>query len=498
MIKEENKELLFKTILACLLLLAVLILGIYFVFSIKSKNKDINESKPSSPPQIKEDYNYVILNNYKIYDNKVSVDENNEIILYSDDENISHYVIGKYGSIFSSMFPIYIINERAKYKDYEVIHNDEYYYYVDTKNNIISEHYDNIFPIKRYNEYTHLILENDKQFYILTLDNDEIKELDSNITNIVYVNEFDNDYINNNYLIVSNQDNKYGLIDYQGNIIINFKYDYLKTYITENKFIAKIDNKYGIINDKQEVIIDFDNDNIIFYKDLNNYSIFIKNKKIGIYYEDKLIINYKLDYSFTNADALKYIVNNDNLYLTLFSNNYDEIYNYIIDKNGIQTTSKKYYEPLYNQNNELKFFYTIDEVNNESKITYYDLDYNNLYTIEVPYKNTNNNFVMIELINDNISSIKYTIANNEIYYIDLFNSKQIKEMDALHEYFNNGYSFTLNDNRELKIYKNQELIGTFKDIDKYLGDYYFLSINYNEEKDIYNSIIYNIEFKKEN
>lgn len=500
MINDENKELLFRTILAIVLLIAVLILGIYFIFSIKNKNKEDETPKIPSIPQIKEDFESTTLNSYRKYNNKISLNDNNEIILSSNDENISHYVIGKFGSIFNSMLPSYIIKEKVKYKNYEVIYKDNYFYYIDLKNNIISDNYKNITPLKRNNEYSYLILYNDNQYYLLNLETDELKELDSNIISIEYTDEHNinnNNFINNNdYLVVINKDKKYGLIDYTGNIIIDFKYDYLKTYINNNSFIAKINNKYGIINDKQEIVIDFENDNILYFYDLNKYSIFIKNNKLGIYYNDKLVVNYKLDYPFNNENAISYIVNNDNLYLTVLSGLYDETVNYIIDKNGIQNTSKTTFEPLIDNNNELKFFYTIEEINNESKITYYDLDYNSLYTIQVPYKNTNDDFIIIDLIKDNISSIKYT-SKKEIFYIDLFNSKQLKEIDVLYTYFDNGYSYTLNANKELKIYKNNEIISMYDNIDKYLGGYYFLSVNYNEKDDCYSSNIYNIEFQKE-
>ena len=58
------------------------------------------------------------------------------------------------------------------------------------------------------------------------------------------------------------------------------------------------------------------------------------------------------------------------------------------------------------------------------------------------------NSICKDLIKDNISSIKYT-SKKEIFYIDLFNSKQLKEIDVLYTYFDNE---TVKKMRELCLY----------------------------------------------
>ncbi len=492
MINEENKEMIFRTILAGILLLAVLLMGLYFIFNIKKDNTDNEFHEPIIPP-ITEDYETTTLSNYKSYDGQVTLNKNNEIILSSNDENISYYVIGKYGSIFNSMLPNYAQKDKTVYGNYEIIYNDDNAFYIDKKNNIISENYDNIIPIKTYDNYSHLILYKDKNYYILNLNNNEIYQLDSVIKNIYYKSDIDNSdssFINNNkYLVVSNYDGKYGLIDYNGNIIINFKYDYLNTYIDENTFIVKISNKYGLIDNNDKVICELNNDNIFYYNDLEKYSIFIKDKKMGIYYKDKLVVNYKIDYKYDNNFAFNYIVNNGILYLNVLNDN--KMISYIINDDGIINTSNYTYEPLFDENNKLKFFYIITEENNQNIITYYDLDYNELYSISISSKND----ISVILIENNISIIH---TDNDLYYIDLFNSKKIAEKDAINEYFDNGYSYTLNANKKLIIYKNNEVISTYDNINMYLGNYYFLSTNYDEDNDSYYTIIYNLEFIENN
>ena len=70
----------------------------------------------------------------------------------------------------------------------------------------------------------------------------------------------------------------------------------------------------------------------------------------------------------------------------------------------------------------------------------------------------------------------------------MVNSKEITEKDALNQYFDNGYSFVLNNNT-LYVYKNNELLSTHENINDYFGGYYFSSNKNNKTS------IYKIEFK---
>lgn len=508
MIKEENKELVFRAILAIVLLIVVLVIGIYFIISIKNNRND-EEEKKEEIPQIKENYDTTKINNYKIYNNLVYLsDGNEEIILESDDDNIYQYVIGKFGSIFNTRIPNYVIKEKAKYKNYEVIYEEDNIYYINRDNNAISDYYNNIEVIKIDNEYAYFILTKNDKYYILSLETDELKELDSEIKNISIDGVSDPNNItqmlNSKYLIVVNNDNKYGIIDYNGNIIIDFKYDYLSAYNNDNLFISKINNKYGIIDYNDKIIIDFKYDNIIYHKDLDNYSLFIKDKNLNVYYNDKEIVSNKIKYNHTTDVGIETNIYNDTLYLNIISSlEESDVQNYIINKNGIYQTTKGIYNPLYNSDKEIKYFYKLEKLDGQTKISFYDTDYNELYSMEVSFLYDDDNVILIDLINDtNICSISYeNIYNpekkNQIYYVDLFNSKQMKEIDAIYEYFDNGYGFTLNNNRELKIYKNKELISSYNNIDTYLGGYYFLTVDYNNTSDEITSIIKNIEFKKE-
>ena len=78
-------------------------------------------------------------------------------------------------------------------------------------------------------------------------------------------------------------------------------------------------------------------------------------------------------------------------------------------------------------------------------------------------------------------------GNYDTIYLDLINSREIKEIDALYKYFDNGYGYTLKDN-VLKVYKNKDELEKFDNIKSYLGGYLFSTND--------NSII-ELEFHKE-
>ena len=81
-----------------------------------------------------------------------------------------------------------------------------------------------------------------------------------------------------------------------------------------------------------------------------------------------------------------------------------------------------------------------------------------------------------------------SIEKLETYYFDLDKRIVLNEYNAISNYLENGYKFTLNDNHELRIYKNDELISKHNNIEYYIGGYYFSGTN---------GIIYKLEFKNE-
>lgn len=102
---------------------------------------------------------------------------------------------------------------------------------------------------------------------------------------------------NENYFITINSDEKYGIIDSTGKVILDNKYRYLE-YIYEDYFIASNEEGYlGVINNLGETKVDFkyevlqkvDNMDIIEAKILKNSTTDIYSSKLEKVYSNKNI-----------------------------------------------------------------------------------------------------------------------------------------------------------------------------------------------------------------
>ena len=154
---------------------------------------------------------------------------------------------------------------------------------------------------------------------------------------------------------------------------------------------------------------------------------------------------------------------------------------------------------MKNIDEEIIYVYTTS-INESINITIYDLDLYEYYKLNLPLKETTQRTYLETQIKNTQNKDYYQITTyydaesldekelQEYYYIDIKNSKEISEKNALKQYLSNGYSYTLNDSGNLIIYKNDEKLTEFYDINMYLGGYYFLD---NDNK------ISLLEFKKE-
>ena len=476
--ENEKKKLYFRITITIMLSLIVLMLIIFILVKIfkKEENNIINENKI---PQIKEKYTSTNLKIVKKYNDYVFLnDKTNQIELTSDNK----IILGEYGKLYDEA-----INESNEIKktfcnNYKINNDNGSYTYESNGNK--SDTFNMITLLYTDDECNYLLLQDKDKYYILNTTNEEINEIDEEI------NYFEEEKINNNnYIIGINQNNKYVLTDYKGNIKQNFTYDYIELY--KDKYIIKKDNKYGIIDINKNEIQEIKYNNI---KYINNYLLLIEKEKINIYYKDKLVtnINYK------NIDIENgYILNesNDILYLSIISE--DEPKTYVINNKKIINTIKGNISAIKNEENKIEYLYRNDNKDNVSFITFYDENANVYYDLyldkyyEQVYisKIDETNYYKLICSNDTL--------NNDYYYVDLFNSKEVKEIDAIYKYFDNGYGFTLNDNNKLTIYKKKEIISTYDNIESYLGGYYFVTNNYNEEEDHYDTNIYKIIFKNE-
>lgn len=158
----------------------------------------------------------------------------------------------------------------------------------------------------------------------------------------------------NNFAIVKDSTERYGIINKLGKTVIDFKYDYISSINNTNTYICEEKNndnlKMGVVNEKQEVIIPFDYSSITYFKnkfrcrkiatnkdgilsntgeiiipfdydyiDINSVSEGVmsasKNKKYGyIDSLNKVVIDFQYDYAINFSEGLACVKNATNKY----------------------------------------------------------------------------------------------------------------------------------------------------------------------------------------
>lgn len=116
-------------------------------------------------------------------------------------------------------------------------------------------------------------------------------EIKDNNKNVLYdyvrgenitVNYKDYKVINNENIlfIASNEDNKYGIINKEGKVILDFSYDLIKESYNEKMIVTKLGEKYGIINlENQEVVLKYIYDDLYIFNDI---FVTIKDNELNI------------------------------------------------------------------------------------------------------------------------------------------------------------------------------------------------------------------------
>ena len=492
-----KRDVIIRLILSSIIL-SILVLSFYvFLTNISNGNKKHKFDTSEVIPKIKEHFSTTKLNEYKKYDEYLYYNkESDEIRKYSKDSNISYYIIGKYGNIYSN--PIEIKNDTNTYENdsnYVSFNTDSEVLYIKKPYNYVDIDYDSAKAINYYDKngnykFDYILLERNGTLNLLNIKTYELIELDSSIKDVnIYLYPLEKEINipnNTDYFIIKNKDEKYGLIDKEGNIIVDCIYDFLYNSTTNDEYIALKDNKYGIINSKNEILLNFEYE-FIYYK--GNYKIAIKDNKVGVFYNNKLIVDYVIPY-YESSNELEDIcsyLDGENLYLVspymgeYYSNTFwNNSRAYFITPKGIKRRIDSFVNPLYNKNlTSINYFYSLKENNGNIIVTFYDKDFYEYYSYSFSYEKAYDYYLSLnQTINPNYYEIRIyysKVSLNKTYYVDLFNSKESNEKNALLKYFDNGYSFTLNSDGKLKIYKDNELLDEYNDIAEYFGNYYFYS-----------------------
>lgn len=511
----------FVTLLFCLI-----VSSIYAFVALGKKPINDIENKSTTVPSITEEFNAVTSKLLSKYDGVITYDEKStEIYELTSSEK---YILGSNGKLYPDKIKYINSNEESsdeilKFDRYEIRKNEDkndntLYYYYDKLNKKNSDGYSFITPVYYKNTPRYLLLTGDN-IELLDIKTHKVITLNKEIS---WLPEFSNELYgyevitNNKYeIVVKSNNDKYGIINSKGEILIDFVYDNIVSY-KNGLFIAKMNDKYGIIDKNNKIVLNFDYDSM---STSGNYIIVTKGDKLGVLNNKYKVI---VDYSITIDTSIDFynIPNNDihgtysstissgSLLLMIYPKGYvldeggiykkkdstaKDIKAYVISSRGIDRsfTINSNIEPLYTDDNyeNIGYYYSISNTDGKVTVTFYDTDYYEYYKYTTK-KLINSNYNVSVYMTNNICYIEiyYDVNGNyETIYLDLINSREIKEIDALYKYFDNGYGYTLKDN-VLKIYKNKEELEKFDNIKSYLGGYLFSTND--------NSII-KLEFHKE-
>ena len=454
--KEKRNQYIILSIIIILLIL-VIIASIFFALRTKEEKQDLLDIK----------INQIYSSDYTL-------------------KGMDKYVIGYYESNKLNV----IIDEQGQeiYKDNEIdydnIYNTKdgnYILYNNKDNNLNVYIFDNksiklLFQVPNIDNIKPIIYKNSYQEYITgftTIKNNETNIYsitDSNplvLKDIVLVPDYvdDNNYYVNSdsYLIVKNNEELMGVIDYKGKKVIDFMYkDIINTY--NNSFVVKDETDcYGIVSVNNETLVDLKYKVIDIYE---NYYLIVNNKnKMALYDKEyNQLVGFKMDYDTlidynnrSDFNSIKLYISGGKIFIV---NNYMEDINktefdkhnlYVINNNEIIS---KVNEIGFNIHN---FIYYYDV---EYNISIFDSDFNQIvnYKLEDVSKIED-----ISYVSDNILKIKYIDSNNQNKTIYIDNNGNKTSFDLGNLVINQadyvGYLKKQEDKYELTIYdKNYNIL----------------------------------------
>lgn len=285
------------------------------------------------------------------------------------------------------------------------------------------------------------------------------------------------------------KDDKYGLIDYDGNVIVSANYDELTSLKNKpGEILAKKKDKVGVLNSNGEIKIEIKYDSIIgdeYYNDETGYSktgYIVGNKENSGFlygylnnYGEK-VLNIKFE---SISRVLKYNDDN-NSYLIVMSNG----------KKGVYKNSKKIIEQKY-QNINYADSSEIFIVKRNSNYGVYNLNGKEILPVKYKAYSLAGDYISVE--NDELKEL-YDVNGNKISNL---NYKSIQSSG------NNGSYIAIDDNGFYSIITGDETISDNYVYLSYAFDNYFIFKNqdgYYGLIDIYNGIkiepnVYNFMLK---
>lgn len=225
---------------------------------------------------------------------------------------------------------------------------------------------------------------------------------------------------NENYLVVKNSDNLMGVIDVNGNIVLDYKYNNIvNTY--DNSFIA-VNNKgkYGVIDKAGKTLIKFKYSVIDYFRDY--YLLVNSNNKMALYSKDyKQLTEFEMNYDSLLEYDLRTEFNSVNLYKV--DGRVVVVNNYLEDKNGIEYDKHNLYvidgKSIVKKIKQVGFgskdvIYTYDK---DYNITIYDSQFTELFKFKLDKVKRIED---ISYVSNNVINITYLNEQEKIdnTYID--------------------------------------------------------------------------------
>ncbi|MCK8142567.1 WG repeat-containing protein [Flavobacterium sp. I-SCBP12n] len=201
-----------------------------------------------------------------------------DAVIFGDNNIGENYVVKK-DNLFGVINPN-IVNDiiamnyksiRTLFDNYYIVENNENKNGLFTKSGkrILNENYE------FYNVYKNSIFatKENKQ-YIINLEEDKHYEKEINVNEFVKFKDVQQFSKNENQIIKN--ENKFGVINSTGKIIIPCDYDYIENIYLSKEYVVKKNNKFGIINSVNKIVVEIEYDN---FKKLKESILFTENNK---------------------------------------------------------------------------------------------------------------------------------------------------------------------------------------------------------------------------
>ena len=411
-----------------IVIMVLLIFVVVFVVSTLLSSKEDNVDKL----QVK--FNQIYSSDYELR----AIDD--KYFIGSYEKNIINVIIDNNGQ------EIYKGNENIYYENIYKTKNDEYIIYnnIDNKLNVYlfdGEKMETLYNLDNVSYIKPVIYKGiDQEYivcfvsvvnddlYIYSLDNIGMKIIDDVSLMGDQINDSFYYIYNDEYLVVKNKEEKMGVIDLFGEVVIDYKYDnILNTY--NNSFIVLDDSKYGIIDEHGEKLLKSSYKAIY---DFGNYYIVVNTKnKMALYNEEyDNLTGFKMDYDSLIPFDLRGSVRSVMLYKV--NGKIVVVNNYLEDVNKTEYDKHDFYiingEDIQKEIEQIGFgcenvVYTYDD---DYKIKIYD----NYFETILEYKLNNVSKVEdILLVGNNLYQVIYYDNENKLTKVYIDNDGQERDYD---------------------------------------------------------------------